>query len=366
MEVVWSRAAAKTLFQPLQPVYVFYGEDDCLKDEALAILRKKAVDESFADFDFEMLDADAKTPEEILASANLAPFASSHRLIVVRGAEAFRKREKAADAERLAQGITQLGAASCLALRVGAAEDEKSRGKTVLSAKLDAAVKARGALVQCKALTEQGLIDWLEGEAQKADKTLDEEAALRLIKAAHGERVALTNELEKALCYAGEARHITFDMAAAVCSYDPEDVMFKLVDAISRRNADQSLRLLHELLRYDTKPQSVAGRLLALLMRQYRLLAQAHELARRRIDPAMVKSLPAEILTELPGEGSIVSMAWKARELFTSVRSWDRASLAQAFELLLECDLSNKGGSEGSEDVVTNLELLILNLCGQK
>jgi len=366
VDVIFSQGAAKALFDPVQRVYVFYGEEDRQKDEALNLLRAAAVDAAFADFDYEVLEADTAAPEQILAAAGLAPFGSPYRLVVVRGAEVYRRREKQADAERLAQGISSLGPSSCLALRVAAAEDEKSRGKTILTAKLDAAIRARGATVQCKPLTEHDLLDWLAAQARAAGKRLGEEAGLRLIQSAHGDRTALVNELEKALCYVGDGPAITLEAVEATCSYDPEDVMFKLVDAITRRDADRALRLLRELLRYDTKPQSVAGRLLALLARQYRLLWQAHELSRRRFDPGQVKNLPPDLAAELPAEGSIVGMAWKARELFATARGWDRPALAQTFELLLKCDLANKGGGEGSEDVVTNLEILILNLCRMK
>jgi DNA polymerase III subunit delta len=366
VEAVYTKESAKTLFDPIQKVYAFYGEDDQGKDEALDLLRSKAVDEGFTDFDFEVVDADVRPVEEILAAAGMAPFASPVRLVVVRGAEIYRKRERSSEAERLAQGIAALGACSCLALRVGAAEDERSRGKTILSAKLDAAIKANGAAVQFKALTENALVSWLDGEAREAGKSLDEAAALRLIQAARGERTALGQELEKAICYAGDAKHISLEMVEATCTYDPEDVMFKLVDAISQRNADRALRLFHELLRYDNKPQRAAGRLLALLSRQFRMLTQASELARKRVDAGMLKSLPPDVAGDLPTEGSIVSMAWKGRELFGMARAWDRKALAETYGLLLECDLNNKGGTEGSEDVVTNLELLILKLCRTK
>ena len=149
----------------------------------------------------------------------------------------------------------------------------------------------------------------------------------------------------------------------AVCSYDAEDVMFKLVDAVSQKNADRALRLLQEVLRYDTKPQGVAGRLLSLLNRQVRLLWQARELMERRIESQAVRNLPADASAELPAEGAITQMAWKAGDLFRMARGWSRTSLLRAFDLLLSCDLANKGGEEGTGEVVTNLELLIARLC---
>src|SRR5579872_3185307 len=274
MEAVWRPRAAVELFEPIRRVYLFHGEDDPQKDDALEQLRARAVDESFLDFDYEILDADTRTPEEILAAAGMAPVGSAARLVVVRSAEVYRRRDRQSEAERLAQGIERLGQASCLALRVAAEEDEKSRGKTILSAKLDAACRAHGVTVHCRALSEQALVDWLCEVAADAGKRLPENAAQRLVQAAHGDRLALSNELEKAICISGKGPVITLEMVEMTCSYDPEDVMFRLVDSITQRDADRALRLLRELLRADPKPQSVAGRLLALLTRQYRMLVQ--------------------------------------------------------------------------------------------
>jgi DNA polymerase-3 subunit delta len=365
MEAVFSRAAAKSLFNPVRRVYVLYGEDDRQKDEALALLRSAAVEDAFSDFDVETMDAESATPEDILAASGMAPLGSPFRLVVVRGAEVYRRREKLAETERLAHGIARLGASSCLAFRVAAAEDEKNR-KTILTAKLDKAIAAHGLTIRCSALTDKEMADWLVRTAKSSGKRLDIAAAFRLIQAAHGDRLALENELEKAVCYAGNSSAITLDMVEAVSSYDPEDVMFRLVDAISQRNSDRALCLLQELLRYDPKPQSVAGRLLALLTRQYRLLWQARELAHLRVDPTMLKSIPPGIAEELPAEGSITSVAWKGRELFATARNWSRKDLAETFDMLLECDMANKGGEQGSEDVVTNVEVLILRLCELK
>jgi DNA polymerase-3 subunit delta len=210
------------------------------------------------------------------------------------------------------------------------------------------------------------MVDWVVSEAARSGKKIAAQAAARIIAAGHGSRAAISNELEKAICFAGDAPLVTLSMAEATGSFDPEDVMFKLVDAIARRNADQALRLLHEILRYDPKPQAVAGKLLALLARQLRFVLQAIELKNLRIDAGAIRNLPAEVTAELPTEGSITGMAWKARDIYAQARLWDAESIANTFEWMLECDLNNKGGGGGSEDVVTNMELLILKLCESK
>jgi DNA polymerase-3 subunit delta len=364
VDVVFNRESLPSLFRPPQRVYLFHGEDDYQKEEALQLLRQEAIDPAFAEFDSQILEAQSSAPEEILAAAGLAPFASAVRLVVVQGAEVYRRRERAEETERLSNGIAGLGASSCLVLFVGADEEDSAR-KTILNAKLDKAVRTHGTVVRFDSLSEEALREWVLRRVRSAGKQMDPEAAERLIVAARGDRTSLCNELEKAICYAGERPSILLEDVLATASYDPEDVMFKLVEAITRKDTDRSLRLLRELLRYDAKPQSVAGKLIALLGRQFRLLWQARELQQRRVPYASLRNLPDEIQSELPTETNIKAMFWKGRELYHQSQRWDRRRLHEAFGLLLECDLSNKGGGDGSEDVVTNIELLIIRLCAE-
>ena len=193
-EIVFSAKQADSLINPVQRCYLLYGEDEVQKDEVVALLKGAATDPSFADFDSEELDARSTSPDNVLASAGLAPFGSPYRLVVVRHAEAYRGRDQGSAAERLAAGVEKLGAASCLVL-VAAAEEETWRGKTILNSKLDAAIKANGMVVRCKPLTAEALQDWLIVEARKSGKQLLDEAAERLIAAAHGDRTALEHEL---------------------------------------------------------------------------------------------------------------------------------------------------------------------------
>jgi hypothetical protein len=104
VDVVFSRESLPVLFRPPRKVYLFHGEDDYQKEEALHHLRREALDETFADFDSQTIEAQSSAPEEILAAAGLAPFASSVRLVVVTGAGIYRRRERAEEADRLSVG----------------------------------------------------------------------------------------------------------------------------------------------------------------------------------------------------------------------------------------------------------------------
>lgn len=365
-ELVFSLAKGAAQLEPLRSVYLLYGEDDLQKAQVVDLLRERCVDAGSVDFDYEVLDAREVQAAAILSAAGMLPFASDRRVVVVKGAEVYRQRERASDAERLASGLAGLGDASCLVLVVAPEEGDSRARKTALTPRLDAAVRSAGCLVQCKALSEEDLARWVGEVARAGGKRIEPQAASLLAHRCRGDRVFLTRELEKVVCYVGDRDRITAQDVEAVAVRDPEDVILKLADTVARGDADGALRLLREALRYDSKPQSVAGRLLALLRYQYRLVWQAGELRRRRFGPQDVRMLPDEVAAELPSEGSIVSQAWRAGGIFSAAARHSREGIAQAFNLLIECDLANKGGGEGSEDVVTNMDRLILELCRTK
>lgn len=368
MEFAYKSGAPEALWKPaLRPVYLFFGEEDSLKQEALDALRRHVIVEDFADFDMETLDAGASA-ESILAAAGQMPFGSERRLVIVKGIEPWRERGKQGEADRLAEGLERLPESACLVLIAWAGEDE-ARRKTAVTSKLDAAVKNTGILVACRALRGEALIDWIRARTEREGRQIDVDAATQLVDMIGGEMRSLEQEIRKLVCYVGDRETIRAQDVALLAASSPEDVMFTAVDAITRRQADRALLLLAELHRYDPRPQSVAGKLLALLARQYRMLWQARFLLEKRVAARDVRALPPDLAAELPAESSIVPLAFKASDLFSQARGYTSAEIATALERLLLCDLANKGGATEETDTfgtdpIRNLQLLALELTG--
>jgi DNA polymerase III subunit delta len=366
LDLKYDARKPQAAFDKLARVYAFHGADDLVKDQALAHLRNSLIDESFAEFDCEVLPGDTTPASTILSAACSAPFGSRRRLVIVRAAETYGRRERQSEADALAAGLKSLGELSCLVLRI-AAPAPGARAKTILSSRLDAAIRATGSFVEFPEPSRDALIAWIESEASSQGKEIDHAAAERVADSSNSDRIMLANELAKVIAYAGDRKVITVDDADQVCGRNQEEVMFKLLDAMSARQADRTLHLFHDMLRYEQKPQAVAGRLLSMIARQLRMLWQARELATMRIDTAALSNLPAQIADDLPSDGSFAAMTgraeWRAKKLFASVRTWDRDSLATAITLVMECDLANKGADWGGEDVIGNLQMLLLRLC---
>ncbi len=368
-EIVYKSGSPGILWKPATlSVYLLHGEEDRLKEEAVDALVKKVVSPDFVDFDFETLDASGTTADGILSAAGQIPFGSDRRLVLVRGMEQWRERGKQGEVERLADGLSRLSPAACLVMIV-AAEDDEARRKTAVTVKLDNAVKKIGALVACRGLRGDSLTDWVEKRVALAGKHIATDAAEQLVQTVGTEMLPLEQEIDKLVSYIGSREVITARDVGTVVASSPEDVMFTTIEAITKRQTDRALLLLAELNRYDPKPQAVAGKLLALLARQYRMLWQAKFLAEKRINPRDVRSLPPELAGELPTESNIAQLAFKAADLFAQSRSYTWNELSNALELLLLCDLANKGGVTDEigtfgADPARNLQLLTLELTG--
>jgi|YelNatPaOPRAMG01_1025707.scaffolds.fasta_scaffold36000_2 DNA polymerase-3 subunit delta len=349
-------------FASPKPVYIFHGEDDIKKDELINKIKQNVVDPDFTDFDFESLDASIVSPDDILAAANLAPFGSKRRMVLVIGAEIYRNREKSSDADTLADGISRLNGAGCLVLRVGSSEEDASRQQTVLTKRIDQATAKVGEIVSCNAMKQEELIDWMREYVSKAGKNLDSQAAMRLYEFASKDRQTLRNELEKIICFVGNGRKINIEDVNTVCGNNPEDVIFKLVDAVTSKDAGRTLSLYQELTKYDTKSYAVMGRLLAMLNRQFKLLSQAYELNAMNLQLNNPDSIPEAIRNSLPSDANLLRIKWKVRDYARMAKLWNREEIANAFDLLLNCDLANKGEEIGCEDPQINMQLTLLQL----
>jgi DNA polymerase-3 subunit delta len=216
--------------------------------------------------------------------------------------------------------------------------------------------------VRCRALDADGLAAWARQYAASAGKDLGLEAARRLTQSG-GDRSALRNDLDKLVAYVADREAIEMADVVALTAQAPEDVMFRLVDAVSGRRAGDALLLLRRAARYEARDQTLASKLMALLGRQLRLVWQAKELAAAGVAMSGLRALPESIADALPQESSIVSLAWKANALLRDAHLWTRDELTEAFGLLVDTDAANKGEETGSSDVMANLEALIVRLC---
>ena len=296
----------------------------------------EAVDGDFADFDAETLDGNAATAELILSSVATAPFGTGKKVVLVRDSQQLDLDEQ----KKLAAGIGHVPGSSLLLLHTGTpiVEDGKTKRSSVVATELVNAVKKFGEIVDFGVLKPEDLRGQLIQHARRFGKTVSSDGLQILCQLPAEDLPRALVELEKAALYAGDATQIGRMDIEAVLSRSPDDVIFKLCDAVGNRKTPEALEHVATLFRSGARPDSVAPRVLVMLARQLRLIAQFRYLGEKRMAGRNAGPVTPEVQAILPGDGaaSMVSnprQSWMATStsprpetlrLGNSLKGWKR------------------------------------------
>lgn len=360
-------------------VYLYTGESDIRRRDAVEALISGLVDPASEGFDLERVDGDETPASTILASVATAPFMSERKVVVVERAD----RLSQDDQEKIASFLPRLPSLSCLILLAG--EDAASRSKQPqsktqdkeeeseedpaekkqrkgLSQALQKAVKAHGTVVTFAKMKSDALGQAAASLARKLGKKLDPRAAAILSRSVEGNAVLLEREIEKLAAYVGESDEITSRDVEAVASRSAEDRVFALIDAIGGKKSGEAMGLLDETLAASPKPENEVHRILALMARHFRLLYQLRFL--REAGVRQMGMVPEEIEQLLPNESSVLSLAdWQRNKLFAQVGYFSTSQLRRCLQGVLECELATKGlGAETASNRLS-FEMLLVKLC---
>jgi DNA polymerase-3 subunit delta len=312
-------------------VYLVLGEDDCLRDSAVATIKGAVLgDGAGGGFNDDVFYGDEVAAADVIACASEIPVFSARRLVTLKSAEKVSARE----------GDTFL---SYLA------SPNDSTTLCFVASKLDGRLKFTQRLsqaavtVDCSPLKGLQLTTWVHEEGKRLGVGLDEQAVTTLKDGSGESLYCLRREIEKLAAYL-PAGHIA--QAADVellRGTEPGASVFDLTHAIAARDRGRTLWILARNLEAGEAPLRILGA----LAWQYRRLWKVKDLVRQggregeaartlRMDPARVRSF---------------------------LGAFTDSHLQEAFRQFLGTDAKLKGGSGGSG--VRILESLLLALCAR-
>lgn len=257
--------------KPTPRAYVFHGEDDLSREEAVQKLLKAMGSGPEAEMNITHLDETADVPTVINAARSM-PFLSDRRLVIVTGLLTHLGRKGGGEAakkaqERLISEIPALPEYSRLALveRVSLKPDHK-----VLQA-----VSSSGGFVRAFPLPNDAT-DWILKRAKSEyNLSMDVHAANALASVTGNDLRRADNELYKLWCYTNGERPVTEADIALLTPYVPEANIFDMVDALATQNGKLAMRLIHTAI--DQDPREDGFGIFAMIVRQFRALLLARE-----------------------------------------------------------------------------------------
>ena len=316
-----------------QRLYLLWGAEDYLREQYLVQLKKLCLPEGEDSFSYKRMNGPELDLTELGRAVDALPFLTERSFVELCDVDLNSLKEP----EQLLTILKDIPDYCTVAFVQGVAFEPDRRLKIY---------KGLNGLAQELCFTRQSqgaLIDWIVRRFAAAGKSVELEAAQRLIFVSGDLMNRLIPEIEKIAAYARGER-VTVSDVEAVASHIPEAVVFTMTDHIAARRINEAIAVLAELLS-DKNNAPIA--IVAMLGQQMRRLYAARL--------ALDKRLGVTYLTE---ECAIKS-DYGARQLLQSARGFTPSQLKRAVELCAETDYRMKSSSEDDTELLKELVMRI-------
>jgi DNA polymerase-3 subunit delta len=330
--------------QPSPTFYVFHGADEFTRAETLADFKRRLGPPDTVDLNTTLLDGRSLTLAELRHACDAIPFLAEKRLVIVDGLLtrlSSRKGRELSTAQRqtltaLADYVLRLPATTRLVF----VEDRSLSAKHPILRL--AQQDERGYVKEFVPPTDRALHRWVEARVRKHGGEIEPQAAHQLAAVVGADLRLLDQEIVKLVTYTNAERPITEVDVGALVPYAQSAVVFDMVDALGRRDGRTASQTLHRLLDAGEHPLG----LLAMIVRQFRLLIQ-------------VKELKVGGHTSRDVAQALKLHPFPAGKLYDQADHFTGAQLGMVYRHLLDTDVSIKTGKIEAE---VALDLLVAGL----
>ncbi len=327
------------------PVYLLYGEEDYLKNQALKKFKDALLPQGMEDFNLDLLEGKQVTAANVVDTASTMPFMAEKRLVIVEEALFFQARRKKKDQEEdeeesstgddiLLEYLKNPATSTCLIFLAAEGVDKRK--------KIYKSVEKVGQVVELAPLKSGPLVSWIEEKAATARVKISPDAVGNLVALVGSNLYQMANELDKLATYVGGGGEITPQTVDELVSKTAESSVFQLVDAVAEKRFQEALQVLKEMLLLGEAPVKI----LILLARQVRLMLLAKHMIKQGYSEKQVA-------------GELRIHPFVAQKCIKQGRNFGEEELHNSLEVLTRLDLEIK---RGQQDPVLGLELFIIGL----
>ncbi|MGH7535356.1 MAG: DNA polymerase III subunit delta, partial [Gemmatimonadales bacterium] len=232
----------------LAGAYYFYGQEDLLKDEAIAAILDRALDPSLRDFNLDQRSAGQLDPEAVVTLCTTVPMMADRRVVVLREIEGWKRKPKVRAA--VLAYLERPAPETVLILVQGAGEEADDK---------DLVRAARA--VRFDPLPAEEAREWLAARAGTMGVSLTDDARDHLLRAVGGDLGAVAAELHKFAALPG-GDPLTAEQVGKLVGIRHGETIFDWRDAVLDGASGRAVSLLGPLL---DQPGVSAVRLLTML-----------------------------------------------------------------------------------------------------
>ena len=253
--------------------YLFEGVEENIKAAALAALRGQLLPEGLEELNENLMEN--PSTDALIAAAETLPFLADKRLVVVREHPALAGKAEAD--ERLTEYMAHVPD-SCVMVFL-------CRGKADARKKLYRAIQKHGAVVTFSPLGDAELNAWIIRSFTALGKRCAPQTASLLAFTVGNDTALLRAEMEKIAALCGEREDVADEDVRAVATRSIECTVFEMVDAVVAGQQGKAFGLLRDMLTTGSDRLGI----LAMLLRQFRLMQHIKIMQYEKVPPADIK-----------------------------------------------------------------------------
>lgn len=310
--------------------YLLFGEEQVLAEYVVMVLQEQLISAGMESLNYQRLDGQKVTDQELVAAIASPPMFGSKRLVVVDQPWflAGKKEGQLAGFERMLDDLPDFSCVVLLATQM----DKRLK----LVKRLNGVASAH----EFPALNAGEAANWVDDRLRRAGIG-GFGLGKRIVERAGSSLRVLRLEVDKLVAYADGSPLQVEDILALVRN-DMETSVFDLVDAVGQRRLEQALHLADQLQAEGQAPLYI----LSMISRQLRLLL----LARMQLDSGA---------SDQQAAGALGIHPYPAGKCVLQARLWTRVGLQQAIQHCLEAEEMTKTGQLSDQ---RSLDQLLLNL----
>jgi len=227
------------------PVFLFIGNDSYLKEKAIEDLTSSLLDHSSRQLDYKIFYGGETEAREILDYVTTFPFLAARRLAFVKDLEKLPPEFKAP----LVAYVKKPLKSTCLIL--------ESKDSSILDeyGELSKYVNIN----RFDGLKDSEALSWVKKFLASRDKKIENDAALLLREMRGQDLLSLTQELEKLIAFIGERDCIKVSDVEEVVGRSLIASAFDLTDAIGKKDIEDALRIVSDLISAGKKHYEIIG-----------------------------------------------------------------------------------------------------------
>ena len=317
--------------------YIFHGEEEFIKDSALASL-VASLDDATRELNMQVLQT--FDPDEIIAACETLPFFAERRLVVCKDLPGPKASKNAKDTEEDSKSSSKDDAGKKIAAYIPNLPSTTLllffvRGKANGTTALVKAIKASGNLVDFDPCKPDEAEKWVLQRAKKLNVTITPAAAHHLVNLAGTDLSLLSSEFSKAAAYAGFGNEVTKEHISACVIRNLEVQVFDMIEYFQHGKAQDGLRSYKRML---ADGESAFG-MAALLESNFKRMLAAREL----MDKGVNKANAVQRMGGSP---------YSARKAYETAVSYSRSDIIQNIRRFANVGYLQVSGQQSAESAL--------------